>query len=169
MGNANKWVIRLLWGGFAIVNAAILAAFWMEGRGGGGEWLKAIDRVFLFLVLALLSPLVLGLMLHFLGSLRRPVVPPDSGEVVLALPGSRAGSVAMFMALCLLGAGVAYALGLWGQGIGVFDDPASPLTFEWKAVIGFFPVVWAFLLLVSVVRAVRNPPWFVLTRKGFVY
>lgn len=169
MGNANKWMARLRWGGFAIMSAAILATFWMEGRTDAGGWVEAIDRAFLFLVLAVLSPALLGLMLHFLGSLRRPAVPPDSGEVVMQLQGSRGGSVAMLIALLVLGAGVAYAFDLRGQGGSAFDHPAPALTPEWKAVIAFFSVVWAFLLVVAIVRTVRNPPWFVLTREGFVY
>ncbi len=169
MGNAKKWMARLGWGGFVLMSAAMLAAFWMAGREGAAGLVEAIDRAFLFLVLAILSPVVLGLMLHFLGSLRRPAVPPDSGEVVMQLHGSRGGSVAMLIALLVLGAGVAYAFDQWGQGGSAFDHPASPLTPEWKAVIAFFSVVWAFLLVVAIVRTVRNPPWFVLTRKGFVY
>ncbi len=170
MWNAKRWATRLRWGfviAIVIANAAILANVWTDGRAGADGWAEAIDRGFLFLVLAILSVMVLGLLLHFLGSLRRPAVPPDSGEVVLQLQGSRGGSVAMLIALLVLGAAVAYGLDLQRQG-DAFDH-AEPLTLEWRAVIAFFSVVWALLLLVSVVRAVRNPPWFVLTGKGFVY
>jgi hypothetical protein len=169
MANANTWVRWLRWAALVIVIAAILASFWLDGRPGAERLVERIERGFLFSVLAILSVMVLGLMLHFLGNLRRPTVPAGSGEVLLQLQGSRRVSVALVVVLLLFGAIVAYGLELQGQPGDAFDPAPQPLSLEWKAVIAFFTVVWAFLLMAFLARAVRNPPWFVLTRKGFLY
>lgn len=169
MADANTWVARLRWGALAIAIMTILGALVAMRYPGALRWVEAIERGFLFTVLAMLSVAVLGLLLHFLGSLRRPAVPADAGEVVMQLQGSRAGSVVLVIVLLLFAAIVAYALDLQAPSGDAFDPSAEPLTLEWRAVIGFFMVVWAFLLVAFAVRAVRNPPWFVLTRKGFLY
>lgn len=169
MADANRWVARLRWAALAIAIMTLLGALWVKRHPGAQRWVEAIERGFLFAVLAILSVVVLGLLLHFLDSLRRPAVPADTGEVVMQLQGSRAGSVVLVVVLLLFAAIVAYALDLQTQSGDAFDPSAQPLTLEWRALIGFFAVVWTFLLVAFAVRAVRNPPWFVLTRKGFLY
>lgn len=169
MADANTWVARLRWVALAITIMTILGALVVIRYPGAWRWIEAIERGLLFAVLAILSVMVLGLLLHFLGSLRRPAVSADAGEVVLELRNSRAGSVVLVVVLLIFAAIVAYALDLQTQPGDAFDPPVPPPTLEWRAVIGFFTVVWAFLLVAFTVRAVRNPPWFVLTRKGFVY
>lgn len=169
MSSARGWLKHLRWIGLGLILAAILVQFVLHDRPEAVAVVEGIERGFVFLVFGVISLMVLGLMLHFLGSLLRPNEDADWGEPVLRLRNSRMVSALLVLALLAFGAIMAFAWLKWSEPGGPFDPPPQPVSLEAQLVIGFFTVVWGFLLVAFTVRLIRNPAWFVLTRKGFVY
>lgn len=169
MANARTGLKWLRWLGLALLIGVILLQMFLQYQPGAESLVAMIERGFLFLALGAVSVGVLGLILHFLGSLRRPAEDADWGEPLLCLRHSRIASVLTVVVLLLFGAMISFALGMWSLPGDAFAFEQEPIPLEGKAIIGFFTVVWVFLVVAITTRAVRNPPWFVLTAKGFVY
>ena len=169
MSNARAWLKHLRWIGLGLVLAAIVVQFVLHDRPDAVAVVEGIERGFVVLVFGLMSLMVLGLILHFLGSQLRPNEDADWGEPVLRLHNSRAASALLVLALLAFGAIMALALQQLEAPGGPLDSPSQPMPLGARLAIGFFTAIWAFLLVAFTVRLIRNPAWFVLTRKGFVY
>ena len=169
MAGARTWLKHLRWVWLVLILAAIVVQFVLHDRPDAVAVVEGIERGFVLLVFGVMSLMVLGLMLHFLGSQLRPNEDADWGEPVLRLRNSRTVSALLVLALLAFGAIMAFALLQWSEPGGPFDPTPQPVPLEAQLAVGFFGVVWGFLLLAFTVRLIRNPAWFVLTRKGFVY
>lgn len=169
MNDARHWLKRLRWIGLGLMVALIVVEFVLRDRADLAWLADGIERGFVLLVFGVMSVMVLGLMLHFLGSLLRPTDDGDWGEPLLQLRQPRWGAAVAVLALLAFGAIMAFAFQQLGEPGGPFDPPSQPVPLEAKVAVAFFGVIWVFLLIAFTVRTIRNPAWFVLTRKGFVY
>lgn len=169
MNDAQSWLKRLRWIGVGLVVALIVLEFVLRDDPATVSLADAIERGLVLLVFGVMSIMVLGLMLHFFGSLLRPTDDADWGEPLLQLRQPRWGAALSVLALLVFGAIMAFAFQQLGEPGGPLDPPSQPVPLEAKVAVVFFGVIWVFLLIAFTVRTVRNPAWFVLTRKGFVY
>lgn len=160
-----KWVV------YPFVLLVIVETFLF--RGEAGERLHTVvERYIVLGLIGLFSLVLLGFFLHLLGSLRRPNAAEGVGSAQIVLrqsPWVLRIVLAVFLTVNLA------TLALWpdlrAAAAGGFGAVAAwpQIGLEVKAVMMFFSAVAAFLLLALIQRAVLNPPWFVLSREGFLY
>jgi hypothetical protein len=152
----------------AVVTAAALFLFRDHPRlaawtGGGGQ-------ILVLLLVLIFGYVLLALAIQFASDLLRPRRIAASGTL-LALRGPRAASLLMALgaaALVAVGASLVLLpqsrLDDWGV-----QSPFPGMAFHEQALFGLLGAVGAFLALAFLLRALVNPPWFLLTREGFLY
>lgn len=161
-----QWVI------YPLAALMILETFVFKSGGPGPSPYAVAGRAMLLAMLAMFSLILLAFFLHLLGSLRRPHASAGLGgaHIVLRSPvwGLRVALIALVLGNLAALALIPDLPAAWADGFGL--AAAWPdLGPEMQAMILFFSAVALFLLLAFAQRAVLNPPWFVLTREGFLY
>lgn len=167
----SKKILKVAqWVGYVVMVATVATAFLMRDDPRLEVWIGRFDSVFILSLVVLFGYVLLALASQFFSDLVRPGRIAASGTV-LALRSPRGASVvAAVAAIALVVAGASLALlpkaTLDGWGV---VNPFAALPFHEQALFGLFGAIGAFLALAFSVRALVNPPWFLLTREGFLY
>lgn len=129
------------------------------------------ERIIVLGLVGVFGFMLLAFVLQFLSDLRSGMQMPSDPVLVLRRSRGVGAILPLVMVLVLVG-GLASLAFLPEDTLADFDvqNPfTEDLAFEFKAMIALFAGIAAFLIVAFTVRAVANPPWFVLTRHGFLY
>jgi hypothetical protein len=130
-----------------------------------------VERGIVLGLVGIFGFVLLAFVLQFLSDLRGGIRIPSEAVLVLRRPRGVGAILPLAMVLVLVGGLVTLAF-LPEDTLADFDlqNPfTDDLAFEFKAMIALFAGIAAFLIVAFTVRAVVNPPWFVLSRHGFLY
>ena len=168
--HSKKILKAVRWVGGVVTVATAAIAFLLRDDPRLSAWIGGIESVFILSLVLLFGYVLLALASQFFSDLVRPGRIAASGTL-LALRSPRGASLVMAVAaLALVAAGASLVLlpeatlDEWGV-----ENPFAAMPFHVLALFGLFGAIGAFLALAFSVRALVNPPWFLLTREGFLY